>query len=125
MSRYLLDTNVGLWLVDDPGRIRPEVMAALRVGGELTISAASLWEAAIKASLGKLKVREDWPSRLTEQGVVIVPVAQDVAWAVRSLPPVHKDPFDRLIVAQGLHDGSTLVTSDAVLKRYGVELLET
>lgn len=84
------------------------------------VSAVCVWEAAIKSALGKLRVPDDLPNRLDEFAFERLPVTDAHAWAVRRLPPVHHDPFDRLLVAQAVCERATLVSADPVFDAYGV-----
>jgi PIN domain nuclease of toxin-antitoxin system len=84
------------------------------------LSAVCVWEAAIKSALGKLRVPDDLPDRLDEFAFERLPVTDVHAWRVRSLPPVHNDPFDRLLAAQALCEGATIVSADPVFDGYGL-----
>ena len=86
----------------------------------MLVSAVCVWEAAIKSGLGKLRVPDDLPDRLEEFAFERLPVTDAHAWAVRALPPVHSDPFDRLLAAQALCEHATIVSADAVFDAYGV-----
>lgn len=85
------------------------------------VSAVCVWEAAIKSALGKLRVPDDLPERLDEYAFERLPVTDAHAWAVRSLPPVHADPFDRLLAAQARCERATIVSADAVFDAYDVK----
>ena len=89
----------------------------------LFISLASVWELAIKDVRFDLNLPPDFRDQLVSRGCAWLPISLDHVWSVRSLPLHHGDPFDRLIVAQALAESLTLVTSDAVLARYGVEVI--
>lgn len=100
------------------GRLGPRAIA--------TVSVASLWEIAIKKAQGRLTVPDDLPGRLRERpGVEVLPVTPAHAWRTLGLPRFkdHKDPFDRLIVAQALEENLTVVTSDRTFARYSVKML--
>jgi len=84
------------------------------------ISAVSVWESAIKSALGKLRVPDDLPERLDDFAFERLAITDVHAWAVRALPPVHSDPFDRLLAAQALCERATIVSADAIFDRYGV-----
>jgi PIN domain nuclease of toxin-antitoxin system len=84
------------------------------------LSAVCVWEAAIKSALGKLRVPENLPERLDEFAFERLPITDAHAWAVRALPPVHNDPFDRLLAAQAVCERATIVSTDAVFDAYGV-----
>lgn len=84
------------------------------------VSAASIWEVAVKSGLGKLRAPADLPERLAGFQFERLPVTETHAWRVRDLPPVHADPFDRLLAAQALCEGAAIVSPDAVFEQYGV-----
>lgn len=118
----LLDTHLLLWAAAEPDRL-PVVAAAL-IEDEtnvLAFSAASLWEVAIKAGLGRADFTADagvLRRGLVDNGYRELAVTAAHACAVASLPPLHRDPFDRMLVAQALVEGMTLVTADASLRGY-------
>lgn len=123
MSRLLVDTHALLWwLTDDPALSPPAREAIADPANEPLVSAASVWEIAIKRSLGKLSAPDDLPERIAGEGFAWLPVSPVHAWQVRDLPPHHRDPFDRLLVAQALTDRLPIVTADAHLHDYGVEV---
>lgn len=117
----LLDTQVFLWAIHAPKRLSPSARQKIQAADEVFVSAASIWEAAMKAGLGKLEV--DVPSLIDaihEAGFVELPVRGCHAALVTALPRIHHDPFDRLLVAQALHEPLRLLTSDAILTKYPV-----
>ena len=125
--RLLLDTHVLLWILGDRSRITRRVRDEyVDPRNEVVVSAASAWEIAIKQSLGKLDTPgpvESWlPTAVEGEGMVFIPVTAEDALRVRSLPWHHRDPFDRLLVAQAM-GGYTLVTHDERLRRYGVSVI--
>lgn len=124
----LLDTHVCLWALSDPGRLASKVAEAIAdPENDVRVSVVSAWEIAIKQSLGKLELpepAEDWlPVALEKTGIELIPVTFVEALRVRSLPWHHRDPFDRLLIAQAM-TGYTLVTHDDRLARYSVPILE-
>ena len=124
--RILLDTHVWLWMLVSPDRIGEEPRRALSDrGNELLLSAASSWEIAIKYRLGKLPLPEPpdqfIPPRLTRDGIVPLPVEHHHAVAVAALPDHHRDPFDRLLIAQARLEHLVLFTADRVFQQYPVE----
>jgi PIN domain nuclease of toxin-antitoxin system len=126
--RILLDTHCWLWLQVSPARFSPPVLASLRdARNQLLLSAASSWEIAIKYLLGRLPLPaapgEYVPSRMAASGVVGLPVEHSHALEVAVLPPLHRDPFDRLLVAQARVEKLTILTADPQLSRYEVEVL--
>jgi PIN domain nuclease of toxin-antitoxin system len=123
----LLDTHVFLWLQVEPRRVGPHLARLEDPAARLLLSAASSWEIAIKHGLGRLRLPEApstyVPSRARAIGAELVAVEHRHALAVAALPPHHRDPFDRLLVAQAGADGLTIVTADAALAAYDVPLL--
>lgn len=123
--RLLLDTRVWHWLRARPSRIHAAVLSLLEdTSVSLHLSAASMWEIAIKSSIGKLDLpqppSEYVPDRLRVNGVAPPAVTPDHALAVAELPLHHRDPFDRLLVAQAQLGGFELLTVDRVLEPYRV-----
>lgn len=125
MSRLLLDTNLAVWLLlGDRERVSPPAVEALEdERNEVAISAASVWEIAIKRSLGKLTIEDRWAKALNRLGFDPLPVTAVHAQAVEGLPWHHRDPFDRLLVAQASVERRTLVSADPRLAPYGVDVL--
>lgn len=127
--RLLLDTHVFIWLMLDSGRLSPAAVEGIRDPDNLVcLSAGSAWEMAIKQSLGKLDLPAavpEWvPMCCQMVGIELLPVAAETALLVHGLPWHHRDPFDRLLVAQALA-GFTVVTHDRALAGYGVPVLWT
>ena len=122
----LLDTHVILWwLADDPA-LKSDARGAISEASNLVhVSAVSLWEIVIKHSLGKLRLPKDWARVLMGEPFRQVSITCQHAVTVGKLPAIHKDPFDRLLVAQCLAEELTLVTHDAALQRYDVPVLLT
>lgn len=120
--KLLLDTQLLLWAAGAPDRLSAAALGLLNdPRHELLFSAASLWEIAIKNTLGRDDFRVEprlLRRGLLDNGYVELPVTSQHAVNVDSLPPLHKDPFDRLLLAQALSEGITLVTGDAQLARY-------
>lgn len=120
--KLLLDTHVLLWAAGTPRRLPRAARALLEdEANELVFSAASLWEVAIKQQLGREDFRAD--ARLLRRGLLDngyteLPVTSAHAVALDLLPPLHKDPFDRILIAQALVEGIMLLTADANLARY-------
>lgn len=121
--RLLLDTHLLLWAAGRPDMLSFEARALIAdAGNELTFSAVSLWEIAIKNGLGRSDFSVKLPALrrgLLENGYRELPVLGEHALALDALPPHHKDPFDRMLVAQARIEGIALLTSDATLARYG------
>lgn len=126
--RYLLDTGVWLWSVLEPERIARktrEVIADLHQ--DVFLSAATSWEVAIKSAAGKLSLPESpgsyVPRRMADQGLRPLPISHQHALAVSSLPAHHRDPFDRLLIAQANLEDMVLITADRIFEEYPVQLL--
>ncbi len=126
--RLLLDSHVILWLLGEHERIVGGALAVLRDDRtDLRVSAGSLWEIAIKQQLGKLTLpglAAEWlPSAIEQAGIAPVQITAAHALAAGALPPHHRDPFDRIIIAQALAEGFTVVTRDRHFAPYRVPLL--
>ncbi len=125
--KLLLDTKTWLWMQVTPERFAPGVQELLEDSGtELQLSAASSWEIAIKYALGRLDLPE-LPatyvlSRMKSSGVRGLPIEHSHALHVATLPPHHRDPFDRLIIAQAQIEGLPILTSDRQLEAYDVAI---
>lgn len=123
--RVLLDTRVFLWLQATPERIGEHLSLVEDPRTDLLVSAASAWEIAIKHAVGRLPLperpQEYVPARVRAIGATAVPVEHAHALAVASLPPHHRDPFDRLLVAQSAALAVPILTADAMIARYDVE----
>jgi PIN domain nuclease of toxin-antitoxin system len=119
----LLDTHVVLWgLAADP-QLSDEMLDRLRHDPEIYLSPVSVWEIAIKQSLGKLKGPVDLADRACEMGFRDLPIVSAHAIVAGRLPAHHRDPFDRMLIAQATVEGLTLVTRDPEILRYDVETL--
>ena len=120
--KLLLDTQLLLWAAGQPERLSDAARRLLNSPrNELLFSAASLWEIAIKKTLGRkdFQVEPRLLRRgLLDNGYAELPVTSQHAVNIDSLPPLHKDPFDRLLLAQALSEGITLLTGDVQLARY-------
>ena len=120
--KLLLDTHLLLWAASAPGRLSAQATVLLGdPDHELLFSAASLWEIAIKNGLGRDDFKVD--ARLLRRGLLDnqyleLPITSAHAVFVESLPPLHKDPFDRILVAQATVEGIVLLTSDTVVAGY-------
>ena len=123
MSRLLVDTHALLWWLTDDPALSPVARAAIAdPANEPLVSSASVWEIAIKRSLGKLTAPDDLPDRISDGGVGWLAISAQHAWQVRELPRHHGDPFDRILVAQALIERVAIITTDAQLGDYGVQV---
>lgn len=122
--KLLLDTHVFLWLQTEPERLGQHLRLVEDHRNVLVVSAASSWEIAIKYQLGKLPLPEPperyVPERLRAIGAEAAPVVHPHALAVSNLPALHRDPFDRLLVAQAMLLGLTIMTADPAITEYSV-----
>jgi len=120
--KLLLDTHLLLWAAGQPDRLSAAARSLLDdLNNELLFSSASLWEVAIKRGLGRDDFRVD--PRLLRRGLIDnsyseLAITSAHAVAIDGLPPIHKDPFDRILVAQSLVEGITLLTSDKLVEQY-------
>ena len=125
----LLDTQALLWWRDGNRRLGRRARQAIEAeAGTVAVSAASIWEIAVKSGVGRLTLKdplETWvPDRLEQHGFVMLNVTAAHAVAVAALPHHHADPFDRLLIAQARLEHLTVVTSDAAFDDYDVRLLD-
>ena len=121
--KILLDTHLLLWAAGMPDRLSAAARALITdEANELLFSAASLWEVAIKQGLGRADFHADarlLRRGLIDNGYVELPITGAHAMAIEGLPPIHRDPFDRMLVAQAEVEGVVLLTGDAMVGRYG------
>lgn len=121
MLRLLLDTHVLLWALSDHSRLSPDTRTAIAdPRNDVFVSAGTFWEIAIKRALGKLHTPENLIAEITLAGLIELPVTFRHGQLAAELPLHHKDPFDRMLVAQAQAEGLILVTDDETLARYGV-----
>jgi PIN domain nuclease of toxin-antitoxin system len=117
--RLLLDTQVFLWFLEDSRKLGKLPRKLIAEADEVVVSAASIWEAAIKAGIGKLDVSaENLVAGISASGFTELPVRASHGARVQSLPHHHRDPFDRLLIAQAISEPLQLITADALLRQY-------
>ena len=125
--KVLLDTHVWLWMLTAPEKLGERRPMLEDPRTRLLLSAVSSWEIALKHALGRLPLPEPpqryVPARMRSTGVEALPITHGHTLAAGALPPVHRDPFDRLLIAQAQHLGIPLVTADPTMADYEVELL--
>jgi PIN domain nuclease of toxin-antitoxin system len=121
--KLLIDTHAALWLLDGDARLSQSADQMLTdPANEVLLSAAVVWEVAIKQSLGKLDAPDGFSSTLIDGGATALPVSIEHAREVASLPWHHRDPFDRLLVAQAVLEDAVVVSSDERLRVYDVQV---
>lgn len=121
MQRFLLDTHVLLWWLDDSAELGPrcrELIADQR--NQIYISAATTWEISIKKALGKLEAPDDIDMIVEDEGFSKLPISLYHGQLAGSLPMLHRDPFDRMLIAQAQAEGLILMTSDGNIGQYNV-----
>jgi len=120
--KFLLDTHLLLWAAGKPQKLSKRARSLiLDPENELLFSAASLWEVAIKRGLGRKDFQVDarlLRRGLLDNGYIELPIISDHVVATENLPPLHKDPFDRLLVAQATVEGITFLTTDSLVSQY-------
>ncbi len=126
--RILLDTHIFIWWNGNTSLLSPQALALCEdKSNTLTLSLASVWEMQIKAQLGKLTfnqpLRQIIESHQRTYKLELLPITMDHIYALQSLPPHHRDPFDRLLIAQANVEGIRLLSADAMFKQYNVTLL--
>jgi PIN domain nuclease of toxin-antitoxin system len=121
MKNLLVDTHVLLWALSSPDKLSPQAREVLvDPDNEVFVSAVTAWEISIKAALGKLRAPDDLLDQLRRLRFRPLPITFEHGIAVRDLPMIHRDPFDRMLVAQAQAHGLTLVTSDKSIMQYDV-----
>jgi PIN domain nuclease of toxin-antitoxin system len=122
-GRYLLDSHILVWLDEGNALLTPNVLETLRYADERYLSAATSWELSLKIAAGKLRLGATIVSMLPLFRLKELPVTMAHGDRAALLPPIHGDPFDRMLVAQALHEGLILVTADRRLLDYRVPVL--
>ena len=127
--KLLLDTHIFIWWADQPEKLSPVSLSALEdEANDLLLSVASVWEMHIKMQLGKLKLSLPLKELLKNQqeanDLTVLPIALKHVLTLDALPFHHKDPFDRLLIAQSISEELTVVTADSQFSAYSIKLLE-
>lgn len=122
----LLDTHVLLWWLDDHPSLSQRCRSAIADGSNLVfVSAAVVWEIRIKQAVGKLKIPTAFRRILVQQPFNWLPITVDHAHALEGLPLHHRDPFDRMLIAQAHIEGFTVVTHDFIFRKYKIPVMST
>jgi len=120
-----IDTHVLLWWLDDSPELSEAGRTAISDPGNLIVlSAVVVWEIRIKQALGKLEIPPDFYRVVQQQGFELLSITADHSYAVGDLPMHHRDPFDRMIIAQAKHEGLTVATRDTVFNKYDIPVLK-
>lgn len=122
--RLLLDTHVVLWQLSGRRRLGPRARDAITAAAELAFSVVSFAEIGVKAAVGKLGVPDGLHAHILDTGVRVLGLAAEDGLAVATLPVHHRDPFDRLLIAHARRGGFVLMTADARMHAYDVEVLD-
>lgn len=120
---YLLDTCTILWALAAPERLSPAAREVIEIGVDLSVSVASYWEVIIKARKGQLAISDPvaWWQRASKLlGAEVLSIRANHVSALQTLPEHHRDPFDRILIAQAIADELTLLTNDEMIRRYPV-----
>ncbi len=122
--RLLVDSHVFLWTLGHPEKISTAARRALgQADAERFVSVASLWEISIKVSTGKLSVPMEFDAGISHAAATLLPISMAQVERIESLPFHHRDPFDRMLIAQAIEEGLTIVTRDRIFQAYGVPVL--
>ena len=119
MEKYLLDTHIFLWWLSDADQLSQEVFDIISdPSKQIFISAASIWEIAIKEALGKLQVDADLKHAIDANGFIELKISAACANGTKKLELIHRDPFDRMLIAQAIEEDMTLITVDQLIVQY-------
>ena len=123
MSRLLLDAHTLVWWDTASPQLGLKARAAIRNARSVFVSAATEWELAVKAAIGKIDLGRSMMDAALAAGFQLLPISFEHAQAVRLLKPIHRDPFDRMLVAVSMVEGLTLVSSDSALSQYPIPVI--
>jgi len=125
VKSLLLDSQALLWAMEGSRRLGKAARALLNAQtAPVVVSAASVWELAIKHARGGIELPDDFVPKIGEAGFHLLPTSAELFWRSGHLPRHHGDPFDRLIIAQALENGLTVMTSDPIFPSYGVAVVD-
>jgi PIN domain nuclease of toxin-antitoxin system len=125
VTNLLLDTHAFIWYSEDDSKLPASIKIEIETADRVCISIASLWEIAIKLSIGKLSLRSNYESieaSLAPAGIILLPISFADTVRVMNLPLHHRDPFDRILIAQAINNSLTLVSCDAAFTAYPIQL---
>ena|ERR1035437_3848902 len=123
--KLLLDTNALLWLLNDDRRLAPRARQIIENSQGIAVSEVSLWEISIKVSIGKLQSVPELLDTVRDLGFRRLSLSDEHLRFYETLPLLHRDPFDRMLVAQASIEGMSLLTSDSFLDSYGISVVST
>lgn len=122
--KAIMDTHVLIWWCDDPSTLDEEARSIISDGrNTLYVSVATIWEITIKKSLGKLTIKGDLAAAIEQNRLEYLPIQPLHAWRISELPPIHTDPFDRILIAQALCENCRLITRDRFISSYPVKCI--
>ena len=119
----LLDTHAVIWFLEGTDKLRSEARTAIESAERVYVSSATIWEMAVKVARGRLVAPSDFPERLLDLGMLQLPLEWEHARVAGGLPLHHRDPFDRMLVAQAIVERLTIVTRDEDIERYPVPVI--
>ncbi len=124
MKRFLLDTHVLLWWLSGDSVLGPETKKAIIDSqNDIFVSAATTWEISIKKAIGKLDAPDDMDQTVEQERFIKLPISLYHGQMAGLLHPIHKDPFDRMLISQAKAEGLTIITADKVFAEYDVKIL--
>ena len=125
--KALLDTHTFLWAITQEGKLSRRAQQIYTGSNDLWVSVASVWEILIKVQAGRLPLPEPagpyLVKKLLKDKIEVLPITLDHVLSIESLPPHHRDPFDRLLIAQSIEEGWPIITADPLFERYPVEVI--
>ena len=123
--KYLLDTHVFLWWLENPSNLSKEALKTISNNNNIIyISSVTIWEIAIKKSIGKLKTQDNLTEMIEYHNFSVLNINIDHAMEVENLPFHHRDPFDRLLISQSKIEDFTIITRDEIFKQYEIKILQ-
>lgn len=123
--RLLLDTHVLLWAISEPKKLTPKIIELITdINNFIFVSCGSLWELQIKKALGKIILPEEFITSLEQCGYELLDITFEHIVRLGTLPPLHRDPFDRIIIAQSLAEDMFLITRDSDILKYDIKFIK-
>ena len=128
MTGYILDTHALLWFVSGDPKLSPKAKSVIEnADNEIALSSAAVWEISIKSQIGKIRLHKELDQLISEilQLYNFTPLAITIPHVIRvnSLPEIHRDPFDRVLVAQSIAENMPLITADPLIKKYKIKTI--